>query len=396
MKKFYRILLILLLILLAAATVRRYDRTHSPAQVTPTPEVSAAQVRGESESYSSFYYDQLSGEEQTVYQELQEAAEACQANVPVSALSLDSFYKAETALTMDHPEFYWMTSFVTHARGGWVESVTFSVTEDAASTMEALENAAEEILGEITEEGATDYEKIKCIFLYIIQHTDYGTDEGREQDIRSVLLDQRSVCAGYAKAFEFLCRRAGVDCTYVQGYSLTGENHAWNLVEIGGTPYWVDVTWGDPMFEESAAVSVPQDFVNYAYLCVEDDELFRTHRIETGIIFENYRMENAFSYPACTDPSLNYYRLHGCFFDTYDREAVSGSVWSQMDADPDGPIQMQFATAEAYQEAAADLFSETDPYFFRILREGSPFLWSGSSYRYFLLEDSNSLCVFLD
>ena len=63
MKKFYRILLILLLILLAAATVRRYDRTHSPAQVTPTPEVSAAQVRGESESYSSFYYDQLSGEE---------------------------------------------------------------------------------------------------------------------------------------------------------------------------------------------------------------------------------------------------------------------------------------------------------------------------------------------
>lgn len=96
MKKFYRILLILLLILLAAATVRRYDRTHSPAQVTPTPEVSAAQVRGESESYSSFYYDQLSGEEQTVYQELQEAAEACQANVPVSALSLDSFYKAET------------------------------------------------------------------------------------------------------------------------------------------------------------------------------------------------------------------------------------------------------------------------------------------------------------
>jgi hypothetical protein len=396
MKKLYRIILLLLLIVLAAAAIRRYDRSHDLTQATPAPETSLTQIQGSTGNYATFYYDQLSEAEQRAYEQLLQAADAYKEEIPVLPIPLDSFYAAESALTMDHPEFYWMASFVTHTRSNQVESVTFDVPEDAAETQAALDAAAEEILTEILQENASDYDKVKSIFLYIVQNTDYGTDEGKEQDIRSVLLDHQSVCAGYAKTFEFLCRKSDIDCTYVQGYSTEGESHAWNLVEIGGKGYWVDVTWGDPMFEESIAGTAPQDFVNYAYLCVDDEEIFRTHRIETGVIFENYHQEDVFSYPSCSDPSLNYYRLNGCYFEGYDRTEVSRSVWSQMEANPQSPLQMQFATEEAYQEAAADLFSDTDPYFVQILKERRPFLWVVSTYRYFLLEDSNSICIYLN
>jgi len=48
------------------------------------------------------------------------------------------------------------------------------------------------------------------------------------------------VCAGYAKAYQYLCDLAKLSCYYVSGY--TSGNHAWNIVTLDGKNYLVDVT----------------------------------------------------------------------------------------------------------------------------------------------------------
>ena len=53
------------------------------------------------------------------------------------------------------------------------------------------------------------------------------------------------VCQGYALAFKVLMDRAGIPCCYVKSDAM---NHAWNIVQLDGNWYHVDVTWDDPSY----------------------------------------------------------------------------------------------------------------------------------------------------
>ncbi|MBD5130336.1 MAG: hypothetical protein HDT43_10530 [Ruminococcaceae bacterium] len=57
-----------------------------------------------------------------------------------------------------------------------------------------------------------------------------------------------AVCAGYAWAFQYLCALGGIECHYVSG--TVSESHAWNIVELDGKSYFVDVTFCDGFPEE--------------------------------------------------------------------------------------------------------------------------------------------------
>ena len=63
------------------------------------------------------------------------------------------------------------------------------------------------------------------------------------QSAYSALVNGQTVCAGYARAFQYLMQQLGIPCYYCRGYS--GENHAWNIVELYGDYYNVDLTWDD-------------------------------------------------------------------------------------------------------------------------------------------------------
>ncbi len=52
------------------------------------------------------------------------------------------------------------------------------------------------------------------------------------------------VCAGYAKAFQYLCDKGGLTCYYVTG--ITSGEHAWNIVRLQGKNYLVDITNSEP------------------------------------------------------------------------------------------------------------------------------------------------------
>lgn len=58
---------------------------------------------------------------------------------------------------------------------------------------------------------------------------------------QGTILNGKAVCAGYASAFRLLMELACVPCKMAMN-----DDHDWNLVQIDGKWYHVDVTWDDP------------------------------------------------------------------------------------------------------------------------------------------------------
>jgi hypothetical protein len=187
-------------------------------------------------------------------------------------------------------------------------------------TLKRIEEIADNVLLYLPE---GEYEGYKYLYEYIIDHTDYDPYSAYDsQTMTSVFLNQRSVCAGYARAFQYLCKRAGLDCIYVTGTAAaddgTVEGHAWNMVRINGQYYWCDVTWGDPVFKDSSSGEI-----NYNYFCVSDREILHEHTINEKLAYLTV------SYPACTDDSLNWYYLQNAYFETYDEETMRQYIVSK-------------------------------------------------------------------
>lgn len=106
------------------------------------------------------------------------------------------------------------------------------------------------------------------------------------------------VCEGYAKAFKVLCDQLGVPAVCVSGLSdksRTGSGHMWNLAQIGGAWYLVDVTWDDSDTAGAQASS-------RRYLLVSNytNNTLLTSRQASGN-FSGSTITTTFSYPAASD-----------------------------------------------------------------------------------------------
>lgn len=100
--------------------------------------------------------------------------------------------------------------------------------------------------------GNTMYDKVKSIHDYICSLNTYLSEEKGANYCFSAygaLIDNRSVCEGYAEAFKLLCNYNGIDCILVTGTASNIQStgsHMWNYVRMDdGNWYAVDCTWDD-------------------------------------------------------------------------------------------------------------------------------------------------------
>ncbi len=89
----------------------------------------------------------------------------------------------------------------------------------------------------------SDYDKIKRVYEWICDNVayDYSYNDG---SIYDALIGKKSVCAGYAGAFQVIMEALGIEC-YINEGEVNREAHAWNIVKLDGKYYFVDATWGD-------------------------------------------------------------------------------------------------------------------------------------------------------
>ena len=302
-----------------------------------------------------YYFNQIPSEENEIYRELYERIRSGEDSAQLYAqVKTEQFWEAYYALLADHPEFFWIGSNIEvseSAMTGNVVSYKLSTTVEASEREEMrlrLEASADNIIGGI-EDGASDYEKIRYVYEYMINTTDYVPGSAYDQNVQSALIYHASVCAGYARAFQYVLHRMGMFCTYVTGKAINREagtvgDHAWNIVRIGENYYHVDVTWGDPVFVGDAE-GAQHHSMNYNYLCCTDAELVSTHEADTSAPM-----------PACTDESLNYYRLNGCYYESFDYGAIYDAMMNSVHELRD-TVTFKFAGREAYDTAVFEMFS---------------------------------------
>ena len=85
----------------------------------------------------------------------------------------------------------------------------------------------------------SDYEKVLGIlkFMYYIKYDYDAYHSGKTvDDAYTALTEGRATCVGYANAFMFLSKVAGLETKIVSG-EVRNEGHAWNVVKICGKWY---------------------------------------------------------------------------------------------------------------------------------------------------------------
>lgn len=304
---------------------------------------------GISSEVEEYYYEHLPEELQEAYRELYvHIMKNEDSGTMYADITVENFWKAYYAVLADHPEIFWIGSSAQIEESGLTGRVvsyqlqSIVPVESRAEMQEQLEATADECIYGISADADT-YEKIKHVYEYIIDIADYSADGEANQSIQSVLLYHKSVCAGYSRAFQYILNRMGVFCTYITGKIENGGDHGWNMVRIGENYYYVDVTWGDPVFANQ--VDGSEDTVkNYNYLCCTETDLFKTH-IPDGSVW----------LPSCTSDDYNYYKLNNMYYESFDYDTIYGklmeSVWNG-----DSEIIMKFGTQEDYEQAKYELF----------------------------------------
>lgn len=194
------------------------------------------------------YYHMLDATGQALYRQIYANANAMIKDfVPVEAVSASLLKNAFMAVVNDHPELFWVNTAYQYkyAPTGRVAAIYLSfnkTADDISLAKELFENAAEEILSE-----AENLESVHDCELYIhdalVDKISYSTGAAMNQSAYSALVLGKTVCAGYARAYQYLLQQLGIPCYYCTGYA--GENHAWNIVKLEDTYYNVDVTWAD-------------------------------------------------------------------------------------------------------------------------------------------------------
>lgn len=181
------------------------------------------------------------------------------------------------ALCADHPEMGWLTLddskiFTKGTATGTLleDSITWDVTVSIGFRIERYTNVgnADQMADIIVSHRSAiearypdiltspAYKKAEYLNEYVCSVASYDTSAGNNtapitQTAYSALVEPyKTVCAGYARAYQLLCQQYGVPCTIVMGLgypngSTTGEKHMWNYVRLSGAWYGVDCTWND-------------------------------------------------------------------------------------------------------------------------------------------------------
>ena len=317
-------------------------------------ELRQMEVAQSEEGHQEYYFKQLTEEEQRVYRELLKGIRAREKEFYLTISDDDSIDRSYHAVLKDHPEIFWVHNREKNYKTTYSDSdycvftpgYTYTDSEiDEIQT--AMEQSFQEVRALIPED-AGDYEKVRIVYTYVIDHTQYQTGED-DQSIAGVFWKKSAVCAGYAGAVQYLLERLDIPCIYVDGSTKgSTEGHAWDIVKIGQEYYYVDATNGDqPDFLNGDAAQLEEHkTIIYDYLCPFPEEYERT-----------YTPSEELTVPACTAKDLDFYVLNQGYFEDYSWQDIYDYCKMRMDNGA-AVVRFKFGSQESFSEACQELLDD--------------------------------------
>lgn len=338
----------------ALGQIRSIAKSIISGEPKEVEELRQMEVAQSEEGHQEYYFKQLTEEEQRVYRELLKGIRAREKEFYLTISDDDSIDRSYHAVLKDHPEIFWVhnrekiykTTYSDSDYCVFTPGYTYTDSEiDEIQT--AMEQSFQEVRALIPED-AGDYEKVRIVYTYVIDHTQYQTGED-DQSIAGVFWKKSAVCAGYAGAVQYLLERLDIPCIYVDGSTKgSTEGHAWDIVKIGQEYYYVDATNGDqPDFLNGDAAQLEEHkTIIYDYLCPFPEEYEKTYTPSEELIV-----------PACTAKDLDFYVLNQGYFEDYSWQDIYDYCKMRMDNGA-AVVRFKFGSQEAFSEACQELLDD--------------------------------------
>lgn len=203
----------------------------------------------------------------------------------------------------------------------------------------------DEVIKSLNLDGKSDYDKFKAVTNWIVSNVRYDEDNETkyQHDLTGAVLDRLAVCDGYAGTFYYMANAVGLNALFEDG--ITNSNrirHAWNLVEIDGTYYYVDPT--NAYFKEdgepgSEVLHGPKYFfslytpdsntIEDSYKNITKDDYSKEHSICKG----KHKLGTAEKSKGATCTTAGYTShkctVPGCNYEEYEWIEPLGHEWSK-------------------------------------------------------------------
>lgn len=306
-----------------------------------------------------YYYNLLNSEEKEFYKSaLYSLLNLRDELVMDIKLSSASVQKVLRYIVQDRPDIFWFNGKCTiTSSANIIVKISFSYiysTEYIKKTIDQIcSSKFYNTVNTLIQNKANDFEKALCAYEYLIKNTEYDEAAAHSEadcynyahGIAGVMLKGKAVCSGYAKTFQYLMSKHNVVCTLVTGET-SKERHAWNLINLYGNYYYIDVTWGDPVFSNREKKN--SDYISYDYFCITTDELMKSHRPK----FDDQM-------PKCVANKYNYYHYYGLIDDTYSIKNIATHIVSAK-RNLKTEAVVKYTRQAEFQRAITQLFKKSE------------------------------------
>ena len=201
----------------------------------------------------------------------------------------------------------------------------------------------DEVIKSMNLDGKSDYDKFKAVTNWIVSNVRYddNNETKYQHDLTGAVLDGLSVCDGYASTFYYMANVVGLNALFEGGIGNDNRiRHAWNLVQIDGTYYYVDPT--NAYFKEDGepgrelllgqkylfSLYTPDNTtIEDTYKNISQDDYLKEHSICKG----NHDLwESGHNGATCENPATTVYscKNKGCLYKKYVETAPAlGHEW---------------------------------------------------------------------
>lgn len=264
-----------------------------------------------------YYYNQLNKSEQAIYKAFYKGVMERKDIIPIPVkgrVTEEIFNRVFTAMTRDNPLIYFLNqsacSFAQDAFGHTAICPQYFFSKAKIKEYNRkIEKAVNDLAVSIKLTEGTEYEKEMKVHDWMCNFVSYDDDGANINDpirfieahnIIGVFAHHRAQCEGIAKAVKVLLNAVDVKCIVATGNANgNGQNgpHAWNIVNIDGKAYQLDVTW------DIGAIGKSKDRMAYDYFNITDEMIGIDHVPDDNL-------------PKCDSLELNYFTKNKCYFKT--------------------------------------------------------------------------------
>ena len=194
-------------------------------------------------------YDSLTEKQKVAYDSFKRAVTSFSLSSPIVGLDADQAEEVMYALESDYPELFWIDDCYSVYYYIDTGQATEFKSKEAIDRNEVERKTAEldSVVSGFVPDTGSRAELIRSIHDWIALKITYDLSTDDSGNVYGALVEERARCAGYAYAFNYLCKLNGIPSIYLAGSVKDYDApHAWNIVKMDdGKWYYVDVTWDD-------------------------------------------------------------------------------------------------------------------------------------------------------